>query len=267
MRPREARETHRTGSQSQKPTRPTGARFKFKIHSSKSKPADAELSSERRAAPLCASASASATSPPPRASVGSLVLVYAARVGVNARHRAAASGMCARARSGFERNGTAGSGFRVATTTSCWPLGSGLWVAPGRGAGQYRVGETATWVCEACDLSPGPGAWLISASGTVARRSPLVSSATGDSEYVRDAVRRCSSAPIRDAAGHEDGEHGNDLYSGPTPKSTPPPCAGSTKRLTNRGHVCAASSVMISLLIDSHDFSCRCLVVLTFQYI
>lgn len=47
MRPREARETHRTGSQSQKPTRPTGARFKFKIHSSKSKPAVAELSSER----------------------------------------------------------------------------------------------------------------------------------------------------------------------------------------------------------------------------
>lgn len=47
MRPREARETQRTGSQSQKPTRPTGARFKFKIHSSKSKPAVAELSSER----------------------------------------------------------------------------------------------------------------------------------------------------------------------------------------------------------------------------
>lgn len=91
------------------------------------------------------------------ASVGSLVLVYAARVGVNARHRA---------RSGFERNGTAGSGFRL------W-----LWVCAHRAGaqGQYRVGETATWVCQACDLSPGPGAWLISVSGTV---SPLVSSAT-----------------------------------------------------------------------------------------
>lgn len=95
------------------------------------------------------------------ASVGSLVLVYAyaARVGVNARHRAAASGMCAGARSGFERNGTAGSGFRL------W-----LWVcahrAGPRRAVPYRVGETATWVCQACDLSPGPGAWLISVSGT-----------------------------------------------------------------------------------------------------
>lgn len=53
MRPREARETHRTGSQSQKPTRPTGARFKFKIHSSKSKPAVAELSSERWFVGVC----------------------------------------------------------------------------------------------------------------------------------------------------------------------------------------------------------------------
>lgn len=142
MRPREARETQRTGSQSQKPTRPTGARFKFKIHSSKSKPAVAELSSERWL-------------------LGSLV--YAARVGVNARHRAVASGMCARARSGFERNGTAGSGFRL------WAVALGLTVRTGQGrtgAGQYRVGETATWVCEACDLSPGPGAWLISVSGT-----------------------------------------------------------------------------------------------------
>jgi hypothetical protein len=60
------------------------------------------------------------------ASVGSLV--YAARVGVNARHRAVASGMCARARSGFERNGTAGSGFRL------W-----LWACAHRAGAQGRT--------------------------------------------------------------------------------------------------------------------------------
>jgi hypothetical protein len=62
------------------------------------------------------------------ASVGSLVLVYAARVGVNARHRAAASGMCALRRRALgvrtERHGW----FRIPA------VAVGL-CAPGRGAG------------------------------------------------------------------------------------------------------------------------------------
>lgn len=136
MRPREARETHRTA-----PAPSPRSRRDPPVRDSNSKFIRAKASQRSRNYP---------------ASVGSLVLVYAARVGVNARHRA---------RSGFERNGTAGSGFRL------WAVALGL-CAPGRGAGQYRVGETATWVCQACDLSPGPGAWLI---GTV---SPLFSSAT-----------------------------------------------------------------------------------------
>lgn len=211
MRPREARETHRTGSQSQKPTRPTGARFKFKIHSNKSKPAVAELSSER----------------------------WFVGVGV-CRPRRVACARCAGARSGFERNGTAGSGFRL------W-----LWVcahrAGPRRAVPYRVGETATWVCEACDLSPGPGAWLISVSGTV---SPLLWS------HQRQRVRERCCAPLFVCSDSETrpttrmvSTAGTVLDRRKDAKSTTPPCAGSTKRLTNRGHVCFASSVMISRLI------------------